>query len=123
MIIWRSLLTSGPRPAPRSVPPYLPTVVVGWTTWGSSGRRCSTGGSLPAVTSSASIGASLYWDGLAAAGFSATFGNGADVADTAGAAGFAAAGLDASAGLLASAGLAGLLSAGFAESADFWVAG
>src|SRR5262245_27958387 len=109
MIIWRSLLTSGPRPAPRRVPPYLPIVVVGLTTSGSSGRRCSTAGSLPAFTRSASIGASLYPDGLAAAGFSATFGSGAVVAGAAGAAGaavgWAAAGFGASAGFEASAGL------------------
>src|SRR5262249_60656847 len=37
-------------------------------TSGSAGRRCATGGNFPALTMSASIGASLYFVGWAAAG-------------------------------------------------------
>ena len=48
----------GPMKPRRQVPPYLPISFTGWKTSGSSGTRCSTGGSLPALTSSASIGAS-----------------------------------------------------------------
>ena len=44
--------------ARRQVPPYLPISLSGCQTIGSAGMRCSTGGSLPAFTWSASIGAS-----------------------------------------------------------------
>src|SRR5512139_774266 len=43
----------------RQTPPYLPTPSEPSTTSGSLGRRCSTGGRLPAFTWSASTGASL----------------------------------------------------------------
>src|SRR5919201_6122113 len=52
-------LSAGPVNAMRQLPPYLPISFVGCNTSGSAGRRCSTGGSLPALTCSASIGASL----------------------------------------------------------------
>src|SRR5215213_4190802 len=52
-------LSPGPVNARRQVPPYFPISWSGLITSGSAGRRCSTGGSLPALTSSASIGASL----------------------------------------------------------------
>ena len=45
------------------MPPYLPISWSGLTTSGWSGTRCSTGGSLPALTSSASIGASASFAG------------------------------------------------------------
>ena len=55
-------LPFSPSPGPvkprRQVPPYLPMLWSGFTTIGSSGMRWVTGGSLPAFTSSASIGAS-----------------------------------------------------------------
>src|SRR5438105_7840432 len=60
-------LSAGPVNAMRQLPPYLPTSFVGCSTSGSSGRRCSTGGSLPAFTCSASIGASLNCFGVLAA--------------------------------------------------------
>src|ERR1700730_4633179 len=66
----RSLVVSGARASPRSMPPYLPILLVGVTTSGFGGRRCSTGGSLPCLTRSASMGASLNWVGLGVAGFS-----------------------------------------------------
>src|SRR5579859_4797834 len=53
----------GPVKARRQVPPYLPTSLSGCQTIGSAGMRCSTGGSLPAFTRSASIGASLNFLG------------------------------------------------------------
>src|SRR5437870_13314408 len=57
-------LSAGPVNAMRQLPPYLPTSFVGCSTSGSCGRRCSTGGSLPAFTCSASIGASLNCFGV-----------------------------------------------------------
>ena len=54
----RSRRRAGPVNARRQVPPYLPISFSGCQTIGSAGMRCSTGGSLPAFTSSASIGAS-----------------------------------------------------------------
>src|SRR5258708_3490667 len=48
------------------MPPYLPVSLVGLMTSGSSGRRCSTAGRLPALTWSASIGASLNFLGILA---------------------------------------------------------
>src|SRR5512138_3662277 len=45
----------------RHSPPYLPTASCGFTTSGAGGRRWSTGGSLPPLTRSASMGASLYF--------------------------------------------------------------
>src|SRR2546430_17231683 len=57
-------LSAGPVNAMRQLPPYLPTSFVGCSTSGSCGRRCSTGGSLPAFTCSASIGASLSCFGV-----------------------------------------------------------
>ena len=56
----------GPVKPRRQVPPYLPISCTGLSTSGSSGTRCSTGGSLPALTSSASIGASLSFAGRGA---------------------------------------------------------
>ena len=56
----------GPVKPRRQVPPYLPISCTGWITSGSSGTRCSTGGSLPALTSSASIGASPSFAGRGA---------------------------------------------------------
>src|SRR5690242_388034 len=50
--------SAGPVNARRQVPPYLPISSSGCQTIGSAGTRCSTGGSFPALTSSASIGAS-----------------------------------------------------------------
>ena len=50
--------SAGPVNARRQVPPYLPISFNGCHTSGSAGTRCSTGGSLPAFTNSASIGAS-----------------------------------------------------------------
>src|SRR5579859_7327650 len=44
-------------------PPYVPIDASGLTTNGVGGRRCSTGGSLPPFTRSASIGASLNFVG------------------------------------------------------------
>src|SRR5215210_743755 len=104
-------------PTVRMVPPYLP---LRSSTTGSSGMRSLSGGSLPAFTMSASIGASVRLAGTlssrcdfgfgasagfeAAAGFGASAGlaaaAGAVVAAAAGAAGFgaSAAGLAASAG-------------------------
>src|SRR5262249_61532592 len=43
-----------------SVPPYCPVSPSGLSTRGLSGKRFSTGGSLPSLTSCASCGASLY---------------------------------------------------------------
>ena len=48
----------GPVKARRQFPPYLPMEWSGFTTIGSSGMRWATGGSLPALTNSASAGAS-----------------------------------------------------------------
>ena len=56
-------LSPGPRKPRRQVPPYLPTLRSGFSTIGSCGMRCSTGGSLPALTSSASAGASSNFFG------------------------------------------------------------
>src|SRR5215210_1550708 len=62
-------LSPGPVKARRQVPPYLPISASGLTTSGSSGMRCSTGGSLPALTSSVSIGASPSLAGRFASGW------------------------------------------------------
>src|SRR5258707_477807 len=51
-------LSPGPRKPRRQVPPYLPTLRSGLITIGSCGMRLSTDGNLPALTSSASAGAS-----------------------------------------------------------------
>src|SRR3989442_305088 len=51
--------SAGPVKPPRQVPPYLPTSRSGLITTGSCPTRSATGGSLPALTSSASCGASL----------------------------------------------------------------
>src|SRR5215510_3380802 len=60
-------LPFSPSPGPvkprRQVPPYLPISRTGLMTSGSLGTRCSTGGSFPAFTISASIGASLNFVG------------------------------------------------------------
>ena len=61
-------LSPGPVNARRQVPPYLPISWSGLMTSGSSGMRCSTGGSLPALTISASIGASPSFGGRFASG-------------------------------------------------------
>ena len=58
----------GPVKARRQMPPYLPISWSGLMTIGSSETRCSTGGSLPALTSSASIGASPSLAGFGAFG-------------------------------------------------------
>src|SRR5262249_28480658 len=68
-----TLPTSGHQEAVWSVPPYLPMESTGLVTTGASGRRLSTLGNLPALTISASAGASLYWE-------AATVGSGAAVA-------------------------------------------
>ena len=52
-------MSAGPVKPRRQVPPYLPISRSGLMTSGSWPIRCSTGGSLPSLTSSASIGASL----------------------------------------------------------------
>ena len=52
-------LSPGPVNPRRQVPPYFPISWTGLMTSGSSGTRCSTGGSFPCFTSSASMGASL----------------------------------------------------------------
>ena len=79
-------LPFSPSPGPvkprRQVPPYLPISFSGFQTIGSAGRRCSTGGSLPAFTSSASIGASLNVFGHCAG--SSDHGRPLDFADEAG---------------------------------------
>src|SRR3954454_22577737 len=59
----------GPVKARRQMPPYLPISLSGLMTNGSSGTRCLTGGSLPALTSSASIGASPSFGGRFASGW------------------------------------------------------
>src|SRR5947208_123578 len=59
-------LSAGPVNAIRQLPPYFPISLVGWMTSGSSGRRCSTGGNLPALTRSDSIGDSLNCFGVLA---------------------------------------------------------
>src|SRR5215213_9985418 len=58
----------GPVKARRQVPPYLPISFSGLMTIGSSGTRCSTGGSLLALTRSAHIGASPSLSGRLASG-------------------------------------------------------
>src|SRR5439155_19851303 len=73
------------------VPPYLPTPSMPSSTTGFFGRRWSTGGSLPALTKSASIGASLYLPGAAAAGAVVAAAAGAAVAAPAAGAAVAAA--------------------------------
>ncbi len=77
----RMLLSSrppllGPKAPARMTPPYLPTCSA-LTTSGSSESLSLSGGSLPALTSSASIGASLYWPGAAIAAAGAAAGAGA----------------------------------------------
>src|SRR5215210_7749926 len=79
---------------------------MGWTTSGTSGRRFSTGGSLPSLTNCANWGASLYWVGGAAAGFAAGAAVGACAAAGAvvAAAGAAVVGLGAAGGAVGCAG-------------------
>src|SRR2546425_8534760 len=55
----RSQKGPGPGSPPPPVPPYLPISCSGLMTSGSCPMRSATGGSLPALTSSASCGASL----------------------------------------------------------------
>src|SRR5512141_698896 len=62
----RPLRSDGPRKPRRHVPPYLPTSGAVMT-YGFLGRRSATVGSLPALTWSANIGASLYAPVLALA--------------------------------------------------------
>src|SRR5688572_18203569 len=101
-------LSPGPVKARRQVPPYVPISASGLTTIGSSGMRCSTGGSLPALTSSASIGASPSLAGR----FASARISGPSHLPISCAPSFC------SPGLLAAAGAAGLAaSAGFAASA------
>src|SRR6266542_6305830 len=59
-------LSAGPVNAMRQLPPYLPISLVGCKTSGSSGRRCSTPGNLPALTCSVSSGDSLNCLGILA---------------------------------------------------------
>ena len=80
---WAKLMVPPNLPACQSGKSFSVIKVPGPTTNGSSGRRCSMGGSLPAFTRSASMGASLYL--LAAAGAGALVGSGALVAAAAGA--------------------------------------
>ena len=58
-------VSAGPVNPRRQRPPYFPISLRGLTTMSSadSGSRCSTGGSLPAFTSSASMGASANFLG------------------------------------------------------------
>src|SRR5262245_15472161 len=74
------------------VPPYLPTPSMPSSTTGFFGRRWSTGGSLPWPTRSASIGASVYLPGAAAAGGAVAASAAGAVAASAGTAVAAAAG-------------------------------
>src|SRR5262245_38662082 len=133
----RSLVVSGASAAPRSVPPYLPILLVGLTTIGSGGSRCSTGGSLPSLTSCASIGASLSLAGFGRLPYCscslavepAAAGAGAGGALGAAAAGFVAAAAGAAVGAGAvvaagaaaggAAGLVGSAAAGLGASAGF----
>src|SRR5207247_619764 len=62
------LMSDTPWNARRHVPPCLPTPSSPVSTAGFFGSRWSTAGSLPALTRSASIGASLYCDTGAAVG-------------------------------------------------------
>src|SRR5260370_18516699 len=55
--------SAGPVKPPRHVPPYLPISCNGLMTSGSCPMRSATGGSLPALTISASWGASLNFLG------------------------------------------------------------
>src|SRR5689334_14919828 len=82
------------------VPPYLPTPSMPSSTTGFFGSRWSTGGSLPALTRSASIGASAYLpDPAAAAGAAvASAAAGAAVASAAAGAAVAAAAAGAAVG-------------------------
>src|SRR2546427_4672732 len=59
-------LSAGPVNAMRQLPPYVPISLVGCSTSGCSGNRCSTGGSLPNLTCSASTGDSLNCLGILA---------------------------------------------------------
>ena len=110
----------------RQVPPYLPISRIGLMTCGSSGTRCSTGGSFPALTSSASIGASPNLAGR----FDSVWRSGAfDLADqvrTELRLRLARGGMAASAGLAAAAERCSAGAAGFAASAGFalgWLGG
>src|SRR5258707_14280605 len=90
--------------ARRQTPPYWPVSSSGVTTRGLVGSRCSTGGSLPSLTSCASsgaslkvvalglaVGAALCWEtpSAAAVGFDAAAGLAAAGATTVGCGGFA----------------------------------
>ncbi len=140
MIRFQFSPSPGPVKPRRHVPPYLPMAVIGLRTSGSSGTRCSTGGNLPALTISASIGDSPSFAGRLASfwisgpsilpmSVEPSFASGlpeaaAGAAGLAASAGFAAAGaagLAASAGLagaVVAAGAAGLVSAGLVAGAD-----
>src|SRR3954452_23656933 len=83
------------------VPPYLPTPSMPSSTTGFLGRRWSTGGSLPPLTRSASIGASVYLPEPAAAAAGAAVASaaaGAAVASAAAGAAVAAAAAGAAVG-------------------------
>src|SRR5579885_2074139 len=115
--MWRSMfwVSAGPVNAIRQLPPYWPIASVGLRTSGSSGRRFSTGGSLPAFTRSASIGASLNCFGILA-GSVITSGKLPPVA------GAWAAGAAAAAGFVAAAGAVVAAAAGFVAAAGALVA-
>src|SRR5512139_1866237 len=82
------LKSEGPRKPRRHTPPYWPISSAG-TTIGLSGRRFSTGGSLPALTRAANSGASLYFIAGAAAFVGAALVSGAFFASPANADGAA----------------------------------
>src|SRR5438045_4216715 len=63
---WKFWSSAGPVKAMRQLPPYLPVSLVGLITSGCSGRRFSTGGSLPSLTSWAVCGDSLNCLGVLA---------------------------------------------------------
>ena len=83
-MVWRNQPLSFWLSTMRQVPPYWPTSSTGSITSGDAGRRSSTGGSSPAATFSASMGASAYLP-AGAAGWAA-----AGAASSAGCAGAAA---------------------------------
>src|SRR5215471_1723146 len=99
----------------RQLPPYLPISSVGCRTRGSSGTRCSIGGSLPALTCSLTSGDSLNCLGIFAASVMTC---GSLPLPAAAGALVAAAGL----GALAAA-CVGAAAAGFAASVGFGAAG
>ena len=115
--------SAGPVNARRQVPPYLPISCGGWRTIGSEGKRWSSGGSWPAWTSVASIGACLnvfgIWAGsvmiVAPSSLPTSWPSSVFAAAGAGAAGFAAA---AAAGCVA----AGAAAPDVGAEAGAWVA-